>query len=582
MGFSNADLMGLVKFHMHDNMTRSEQWNRASMVYCGKAQDGLPAGLPDDEKVARNMAYEVADAMSSTLVPSKPELRISPNKMSLRDAARAQEGLVREAFRRDDIEGTFRRGITFASLHDYVAFKTVWNDRLQRTTYRAVEAKNFFFDRSAERWEDIRYCAEITTKPLSEIRSLTKKRNGEPGYRKHVVDRLLNGTHVPDWLRFGDDYDHNQKARLLETLQERVVVELLVFDRDGGPTKLYHLVPDIEEPLLVIDYPAHHLRNPWTLLTLSIPVEGLTGPSPYSLVRPHAAHLNQMESLRAATAKASIPVPIVDYSKLQNPSAFELAMKNARDPRDVIRAQMSGKGGARLADIIAYTQTPGTTIDFTQTVRAISTLIDSTLGLPSYLRAGNSNADFSAEIQMQGASLATRSGAKKKAINKAFVDMGIKTLQLYAERVGPEDLVYVRAAEGEMPEEITRDMADLNMFVRAAGQRPLEMDFEVRVVDDSTENPVVRLQAVQPILPVLLAWAQKGHADEAKLARRVLRWAGLEDAASADGTPVTPGMPAMPGAPGAPAGGAEVPGVSGGQSGVTGTQPPSVSLPPTT
>jgi hypothetical protein len=564
--------MALVQFHMADNERKSEDWDHALKVYCGERVDGIPSDVPEDEIIARNLAYETADAMTSTLVPRNPELKVTAKRTTLRAAANAQEGLVREAFRQDNLEGCLRKAVTFAALHEYSIIKTVWKNNKQRASYRAIQAKNIFFDRSAERWDEIRYIGEITVRSLSEIKRRAKRKKGSPSYKKSVVNQLIAGTHVPDWLTLKDDMDEKVRNTLLQSLEERVVVELLVFDPDGGPTKMLHLVPGVEEPLLDISLPYHHMRNPFTLVSLEVPVKGLTGVSPYSLIRALGAHLNQLESLRASTAKASIPVPIVNQAALQNPDAFFEAFRRARDPREMVEIELAQN--VPLTDVLMFSQTPGTTIDYPQAIQAVQTRIDTTLGLPSYLRAGNSNADFSAELQLQSSQLANRAGARRKSIHDVITEVGVKTLQLFAEKVDYDDIIYVRASDGDPPQEVTRDMAALNLFAKTAGEAPLEMDYTVRVVDEATENPVVRLQALQPLLPVLIQWAQRGLADEAQVALSVLKWLGLERA-----------IPDEPGAaPIAPGAGMPVPeglGVSGGQSGMTGTQPPSVTLPPT-
>lgn len=565
---SLEDIKNIVEFHLHNNEQKNAAWEKAAKVYNAKNRDGLPDSVKEDEAIARNLAYETADALSSTLVPRNPQLKISPKRDDLGDAANAQEGLVSEAFLQGDLESKFKKAVTLASIQDYSVLKTVWKGRKKRPVYRAIAAKNIFFDPHADTWDDITYIGEITVLTLAEIKQRSKRKQGRPSYKRAAVELLHGTSHLPEWLQT-DGMDGKTPSKLRELLGQRVVVELIIFDPEGGQPRLLHVVPKQVEPLLDIKFPYRYMRNPYTLLSElgGLALEGITGTAPYELIRALGVHLNQLESTRAAVAKASIPTPILNKAELQNPDAFLTAYKHAADPRDMVEIELASK--VPLSDVLMFSQTPGTTIDFQQAITAIESRIDSTLGLPSYLRAGNSGADFSAEIQLQSHELATRSGARRKVILDAVIDIGLKTLQLYAEYLGEDDTVYVRAAEGEVPSQVNREIAALQMFADRAGEMPLELDFQVRVVDEATENPVVRLQAVQPFMEMLMMMGQSGLVDIGPIVVQLLRWLGLEK-----GIPDKPQAPeeaqaaAQTAVQGGQPGGPNVPGVSGGQSGV--------------
>jgi len=584
-----------VEFHMKDQEKKAIAWDKAIEVYSAHDREGISADVMADEAIARNMAYETADALASTLVPRSPEVKITPKREELADAAEAQEGLIREAFRQGNLEAQMRKAVTLASLHDYSVIKTVWKGRKRRPGYRAIAAKNFFFDPSASTWEDVTYVGEITVRSMAEIRRRTKRRKGQVSYKKSVVDDL-HSTHMPDWLDESrtDGLEAETNETLRETLGRRVVVELLILDPDGGPTRFLHLVPGVEQPLLDIRFPHRYMRNPYSLISLEVPVKGIVGTAPYRLIQDLTKQLNQLVSLQAMTAKGSIPTVIVNKAALQNPEKFLEALNSATDPRDTVDIELVGN--VPLSDVVMFTQTPGTTIDFVQAIEATEGRIDSTIGLPSFLRGGNSGADFSAEIQLQSHELATRSGARRKVVHDAVTDIALKSLQLYTEKLDHDDPVYVRAAEGEKPMTVTREVAALALFADRDGEPPLALDYSVRVVDEATENPIVRLQAVQPFLGLLIQLSQAGVVDLVPLVTQILRWLGLEKAIpdnpeeavqqaqmQAQAAAQQEAMGGAPSAGGSPPEQAEVPGVSGAQSGIgsgSGGQP-TVNLPAT-
>jgi hypothetical protein len=515
--YTLAEVNALVEFHMKDQEDRATVWDQAVLSYNAKLRDGISGE-----------AYETGDALSSTLVPRSPQLKITPKREDLSEAADAQEGLITETFNQADAEGVMRKAVTLAALQDYAVIKTVWKDRKRRPHFRAIAAKNVFFDPSAEDWDEIAYVGEITVKSLAEIRGRTKRKSG-PKYSKKVYSRIEHAPgDVPGWLKTSNLTEQSAHS-LMSALKQHVVVELIMFDRVGDkPPRLLHIIPGQDEPLLDIRFPHRYLDNPFSLLTLEVPLEGLCGASPYQLVKNLGSALNQMYSLRMATARAAIPTAIVNKGALQNADTFLTALREADHPDDVVEIEM--QTNVPVSDVVMFTQTPGNVIDFHRAIDSLEQLIQTTLGLPSYLRAGNSGADFATEIQLQSHELANRAGARRKLINGVLVDMGVKALQLYSENLDHEDKVYARAAEGEKPAEIDREIAALHLFAARAGETPLEMDYTVRVVDEATENPVVRLQALQPYLPLLLQLAQANMVQAPPIVMQLLRWLGLEKA----------------------------------------------------
>jgi len=558
--YTLAEIRGLVEFHMKHQEERAREWDAAVQSYNARTRDGLSEDVDADEGVARNLAYEVADAMSSTLVPRSPQLKITPKRQQLADAAEAQEGLITETFDKADAEGVLRKAVSLAALHDYSIIKTVWKGRKKRPHFRAIAAKNVFFDLNAEEWDEVAYVGEITVKTLAEIQGRAKRsKKGAAKYKRSVVDRLQGPGEVPAWLKVSD-LSENSAMCLIDALKQYVVVELIMYDRVGNqPPRLLHVVPGIDEPLLDIRFPHRYLTNPFSLVTLEVALEGLCGASPYALVKNLGVGLNQMESLRMATAKAAIPTPILNKGAVQNPDKFIEAYMETSDPNEVVEIEL--QKSTPISDVLTFSQTPGTVIDFAQAVSALQTLVDQTLGLPSFLRAGNSGADFASEIQLQSHERATRAGARRKVLNDILVGMAVKSLQLYSEMLGHDDVIYARAAEGEQPKTIDREVAALHLFAQRAGETPLEMDYTVRVVDEATENPVIRLQALQPYLPLLLELAQSNMVEAAPIVTQLLRWLGLEKA-----IPANPEAAAVQQAAAGAAGAtADVPGVSGAQ-----------------
>lgn len=559
--YSREEVCALVEWHMARQEEFAKEVDAAVAAYNAKVRDGIDASVEDDEAVARNLAYETGDALASTLVPRSPELKIYPKRTDLVDAAEAQEGLVSELYTQADAEGVLRKAVTLAAIADYSIVKTVWKGRKHRPHYRAISPKNVFFDLNAEEWDEIAYIGEITVKTLPELKARARRTaKGQPRYKTSIVDLVeRRAKHLPDWLKT-DGIGEKTTRVMIAALKQVVVVELIMFDRvNGGRPRLLHVVPGIEEPLLDMEFPHLYLENPYSLVVLEVALDGLTGTNPYKLVKRLGMALNQMESLRMETARAAIPVPIMNAGQVANKDAFLNAYRNATSPNDVVEIELATN--TPITDVLMFSTTPGTVVDFAQAINALEMLIQSTLGIPSYLRAGNSGADFAAEIQLQSHELATRAGARRKIINKVLVEMGVKGLQLYNERLGHDDVVYVRAAEGEKPKTIGREIAALHLFNAANGETPLEMDYTVKVVDEATQNPAVRLQALQPYLPLLLKLSESNMVQAPPIVMQLLRWLGLEKA-----------IPANPedtqlqqAAAGAASTAVDVPGVSGSQ-----------------
>lgn len=532
-------LMAIVDFHIRDITTKARKWDQAERAYEAYKRDGVDNDVREEDAVFANLAFEISDALASTLVPSDPELRVTPKREELGDAAAAQEGLASETFRQTDLEAVMRRNVTLAALHGYSFSKTVWKGVKNRPHILSRKAKQVFWDPSATEWDDISYIGEITTKTMSEIKRLGNKHK-TPHYSAHAVEMARKNPSVPDW------YDTNTvegmsaeaSTKMREMLGQRIVIEMVVMDPEGGPSWLFHLLPGVKEPLLSIELPYHYVRNPYTPMTLEVPIRGLMGVSPYELVRGLGKHRNGLMTTQAAVAVAAVPRVIINTAGLKDPDKFTTDLADHTNPHDAITVEL--KNNVPLGDVIMQTQTSSNTGDLQGVIDGLSTRIETTTGTPSYLRAGSSGADFSSEIQFQSHDLATRSGARRKKVHDHIRALGVAVLQLYAERLGVDDEVYVRAADGEVPQTVTRELADLAMFADRNGEAPLEMDYKVQVMDAAQSSPVIRLQAVQPFLEVLMAAGAQNQVDVAALISQILRWLDLEAAIPENPGEMTP------------------------------------------
>lgn len=516
--------------------------------------DYTPGGVEDNLSLETNFPYAFVDTMVAGVCPTNPQITISSLYDDKGGVGRAREMLANDTMRINKLYKKGWRAAGHAAIAGYGITKTVWDMRKRRPYTRNINPRRFFWDRSADEWEDVTYCIEATVLRREQFMARAKRRRMPGGlskpaqYKASVAENATYGD-WPEWLKKPNADSRSMGRDGARGVFEHVVV-YEVYDFMGG--NYYHMLDNVEEPLFESELPYKWVRNPFDLIAFNDNLNDTTGISDIHLIANLQERLNELDTLELWFILQSMPIALVDEKSLENPEAFFDALQNASGPGAHVRANV--KNGRSIGDIIAQTPTPNLPPNWQAARARIERMIEFVLAMPKFLRGETGNADLATEAALADAGIRTRNGRRVRIMEEWQSSVAMKYIALWGEMHTAGRPIPVK--EPTKKEAVLLEPEDLGFEDPASFEENYYFRYDAAPYSPTENHALVQLQKIQQYAPIL---AENEWVDKEKFITKLLELLKLSEI-KGDGPTQEP--MAMPGTPGMP-GSAGVPGTDG-------------------
>ena len=554
MALDPKTLATIIKAHVKRAEEEHSDWDRHRAFYrCERWGNSHPDG--DELFVENGHLFGFVDTMTASVVPPTPRVTVNPRRDDdgTRVAAKYREALLNYSFYEGALHQTLWKAATNASIYPRSIIKTVWNQQKERPDYLSIDPRNFFFDLTAARWEDIRYAVEVTVLTAAEFQARVKRGKNKKQYDRmydREVAKLVTFSNYPSWLQSKKNSNTDANKQIREVFKWVTVYEVWDFTTDT----YYHMIDGEDQPLYEGELPYVFTRNPFSLLTFNDNVENIGGLSDAQLIENPLGRLDELDTLELRFAQSTIPVTTLNEQFVEDPERAADDLQNKTSPGDVWRIQ--GKDMASIADIVGQTPTSQLSPNFSQVRSKISEDILFRLGMPQYMRGGAGAADLATELALINQALQTRQGRRIKMLEDVIQNIAENTIGLFEEFLSPGDILPIRIGRQEFLEVSRNHLQVRNPEIAEEAYRqnipvdpPLAVDYEVVPFNPSANSKSAQLGRIMQFMQLLI---NNPLIDQQKLMVKLLDLLDLGDEMLASQEQVQAGMQAMQEAQGAP------------------------------
>lgn len=254
-------------------------------------------------KTSTNFVFPIVETATSVLVPPNPQVSVDEDALeaetdpaNLESAERYTNHILRlDKWRRElgfVIQSTVKygRGVV----------KTAWDEAQDRPTARYLDFRNYHFDRTAQRWDDVRYEFEAVLLSKADV----DKRIASGLYAPDVFAGQA-GDRYPTWMEPKGNSAINQQA--IKNYQPWYLVYEF-YDRENG--RLYHL---FNGKTILEDKIAY---RPYDLLTFNFNGRDVGGISEIGLILANQEEYNWTETFLLNILRFGIPGLLYDTRAL--------------------------------------------------------------------------------------------------------------------------------------------------------------------------------------------------------------------------------------------------------------------------
>lgn len=540
----------IIETHKKHMQKQVQTWNRFRRWYQSKywgSGEELPQGAIQEEEGPEEVSFETnypfafVDTMIANVCPLYPKVTVNPRRPELREEAKVREALVNEIFRQNKTHLRLWKMTTHASVYQRGVLKVVWDQRRKRPKFRNIDPRRFFFDLSAEEWDEARYVVEVTTITKDEFVRLVKK----GVYRNVKLEDVTFGSY-PKWLRDGKNDATMIQKGAQDVFKWITIYEFYDLTPGGG---FCHLADGMEKPLFEGDLPYAFLPNPFSLLTLNDNLEDLGGLSDVQLIAPLQEQLNETDTLELMHARASIPVAMINDNALDQPDKFDDAWRNGSQPGSYIHVAV--REPYSVADALRWSQVPSMVPGFTAMRERATQTIEFILGIPQYSRGVVGTSDVATEVALADTATRTRNGRRQKLVYDVVSWLAEAVVALFEEFMADNETLNIRLVGRQETVRVDRDAAGFQELKAELGESPLDYDYEAVPYSSAENNRLVQLRNLRENWEPLMLGVQAGTVDQTALMDKLLELLMMADIA-ADPTQAPPQAPMPQGAVPAP------------------------------
>ena len=559
MALTYKQKKAIIATHKKHMQKQVQTWNRYRRWYQSKFWGGegedLPQGAireeegPEDVSFETNYPYAFVDTMIANICPLYPRVTVNARRDELRGEAKVREALINETFRKNRTHQRLWKLTTHASVYQRGVLKVVWDQRRKRPKFRNIDPRRFFFDMSAEEWDEARYVVEVTTMTKDEFARMAKQ-----GVYKNVKMEDVTFGSYPQWLR-----DHKQDASLIQKGAQDVFKWITIYEfydlTPGGG--FCHIVDSMEEPLFSDALPYAFVPNPFILLTLNDNLEDLGGMSDVQLIAPLQEQLNETDTLELMHARASIPIAMINDNALDQPDKFDDAWRNGSQPGSYVHVAV--REPYSVMDALRWSQVPSMVPGFTAMRERATQTIEFILGIPQYSRGVVGTSDVATEVALADTATRTRNGRRQKQVYDVLSWLAEATVGLYEEFMPDNETLHIRLVGRQQTVTVDRDAAGFQELKAELGETPLDYDYEAVPYSSAENNRLVQLRNLRENWNALMLGVQTGTVDQTALMDKLLELLMMADIAADQSQAQAPMMPpgafVPPGGEPAPTGG---------------------------
>lgn len=508
MSLDPTTYKSIIESHVAMATNEHKEWDQLRNMYrCQQWGDTDTPGGDADLRTETGSVYAYTDTMIASIVPPNPQITCNARKPSMNMAAKYREALVNDTLRRSKADLVLWKLATHASVYPRGILKAVWNKRLRRPDFIVVDPRNFFFDLTAARYEDVRYVIEAFPLTEAEFNARIHGPNNPRGlYDANVARRAQFGSY-PAWLKDPQSGRAELDDKLRKVFKWTVVFEVFDFTTPRG--RYYHFLLGHKEPLFEGDLPYVFLPNPYGLLTFNDNLEDAGGLADAKIVKGPVERLDELRTLKLRFAQSTIPITVLNEAEVDDPEATADQLAHANSPGDMVRVKV--KNGRSISDVIGQTPTANLSPAFDQMDQTLDNEILYRLGMPQYSRGVAGTSQVATELALVDAALRTRQGRRSELVNHMIVFMAKAVVGLYEEYMTGDDMLPVRLGPGKFLEIARQHLAARNPEEADAAlnlgetlEEPLDIDFEVVPYSPVENSKTAQLQKMEKFMPVFL------------------------------------------------------------------------------
>lgn len=526
---STDSIVSIIKAHKATLTEDSRVWDRHREMYkCSQlkkveATDPIDTGNDQDVVFESGSLFAYADSMVSSVVPPNPKITANPYNSGHLEMAKGRESLVNSTFARAKAHRTLWQAGLLSCVYPRSFIKVVWKHNAKRPDYINIDPRHIFYDKEAEKWEDVRYLIEITVLTQAEFESRVQHADpNAPADPLKVYDREV-ARHVkydsyPMWLR-QDTTQTSMSEKQLDVFKWAVVYE--VWDFTDPIPRYYHYLEDQKVPLYAGPPPYMFLRNPFWLVKFNENLQDNGGLSDASIIENPVRRLDECRTLELRHAQATIPVTILNGAAVDSIEDAKEQLRECTSPGDIFAPEL--KNGASIKDAIGQTPTAALSPSFTTAKQALEQEIMFRLGMPQYTRGIAGSSDVATELALIDSALRTRQGRRIEVISDAIWFMATATVYLYEQFLAPDDTIFARVGDGktERLDRATmqfREVEEAQAILRTGAfpEDAMTIDYEVVPYSPTENSKSSKLKKIAEFSQLMLAPDAAPHVSRKK------------------------------------------------------------------
>ena len=296
-------------------------WDKNLKHFLGDAWAATTVGESEAEliKTSTNFVLPLVETAQANISPPNPRVTLNPRSPANRDQIEQGTTIVNYMLQ----QGKWRWEANMAIYHVVMCgrgpVKTTWDFDRDLAVSRFLDPRNYFFDRTAQRFEDMKYEIEAT---LLTKRQMERKIE-EGVYPSWALER--GQAQYPDWIAPAES---KALAGIKNYQTWYPVYE--VYDREAGV--VFHYLLDVREPLMEDAL----VYRPYDLLTFTYNGTDCGGVSEVGLIMANLENYNWTETFELNRLRNDIPVDYYDArltstdkeaKKLQAPLGAKVPVK---------------------------------------------------------------------------------------------------------------------------------------------------------------------------------------------------------------------------------------------------------------
>tara|TARA_R110001606_G_scaffold34338_4_gene101449 strand:- start:4097 stop:5929 length:1833 start_codon:yes stop_codon:yes gene_type:complete len=491
------EILKVIQNHRTEVDAEAKEWAKDLLAYRNKFWVGNKINQNDGPHGTTMQApylHSFTDVMVSNIVPPHPAVDIRTRRTAKKDAAKLRSFYVNDLMDKDNAVWKLRRAAALTSIMGRTAIKMVWSSKRSRPRCRVVPANRFYFDSSAEEWDDIRYAIEVVPMTQKEIMGLVKKSGSkkEGIYKSTLMDELKGEFKpLPTWV---DDPTGKQEA---SRKGDNYIVVYEYYD--FVEKKMYHMLDGRNEPIFTGDLPYPHLENPFYLVSLLDNLTDLGGLSHAQMIREPVSRLNELMTMAFEHTKLLAPTLFIHKNRIDNVDDFVTALSQKESVDEAILVETLRK--YNIADVLEWSRTPQVPFDYSRMSDVLQELIEFTLALPTYSRGQVGNADVATELALVDTAQKTRNAPLQGVVNKTMAWMAQAYLAISSHYIDEEGVAEIWLKVGDGSTDVKASTQNLDLMSQDGAW---DYDFKAFPYNAAEDNSTVRLKKFEAFQDLLL------------------------------------------------------------------------------